>query len=170
MNCRHAQDRLLADRDATRDDATARALADHLANCSSCRALQTQLAAARTAWQETTDRVAIPDARHEWHAVRRRLRTQGTPSRSDRRHRLRTWLRVATPLAAAAMMVLIFWQRPAPSLPATTAPTTEAQTAVIASAEFVETENEDATPFVYVDAESGWLIVWASAPPDAASI
>ena len=36
--------------------------------------------------------------------------------------------------------------------------------------EYVETENEDASPFVYVDDESGWLIVWASAPPENASI
>lgn len=42
--------------------------------------------------------------------------------------------------------------------------------AFTARAEFVETDDEDASPFVFVDDESGWLIVWASAPADPHSI
>ncbi len=39
-----------------------------------------------------------------------------------------------------------------------------------AQAEYVETENEYISPFVYVDEESGWLIVWASDVDETPSI
>jgi hypothetical protein len=66
------------------------------------------------------------------------------------------------PLAAAAALALVFW---APD----DAPTATGEDATFAEAapayaEFVEASDNAASTVVYVDQESGWLIVWASAP------
>ena len=183
MNCRHAQNELLAARDTPSGAASSSALTEHLQGCPDCQALQQQLAAATTAWRETEAQVIVPDAQQEWHAVRRRLRqneSAGTTTAWWRRT-----LQYTAPLAAAAAVALVVWtgrQDPAATPLVTPNATIEvAQTedpwaefadhfAYAANVEYVETENDEASPFVYVDDESGWLIVWASAPPDEVSI
>ena len=185
MNCRHAQDELLAARDASHGAAGSSALTEHLQNCAECRAVQQQFAQATNAWRETEAKVTIPDAQQEWHAVRRRLR-QGETTTSPAPHWWRRTLQFSAPLAAAAVIALVVWsgrESPAPpTLDPTSTSTEIAQIddpwaeefadhfAYAANVEYVETENEDASPFVYVDDESGWLIVWASAPADEVSI
>lgn len=183
MNCRHAQDKLLAARDTPSGAAGSNALTEHLQGCPDCRALQQQLAAATSAWRETEAQVTVPDAQQEWHAVRRRLR-QGKSAETTPVWWRRS-LAYTAPLAAVAAVALVFWTgRPTPSVAPSLSPETTievAQTedpwaefadhfAYAANVEYVETENDEASPFVYVDDESGWLIVWASAPPDEASI
>lgn len=99
-------------------------------------------------WQEETAQVSVPDATAAWASIRAR---RHRPAESVRR---RTpplfWL--ALPLAAAAALAVIFQpsSAPAPDL---------------ARAEFVEAGNADASTMVYVDKESGWLVVWASESP-----
>ncbi|MCF3649848.1 hypothetical protein [Synoicihabitans lomoniglobus] len=186
MNCRTAQDQLLAARDAPAGIAGDPALLAHVAACAECRAVQTSYAAAVDTWRATTARVTVPDAQTEWHAVRRRLRqTQSAPSGTISWSR---FLRFAVPFTAVAAVALVVWQgQPLPNsnVPLSTAPVVaanhapphepwaelESHFAFTAHAEYVETDNDEASPFVYVDDESGWLIVWASDPPaDAASI
>jgi hypothetical protein len=59
------------------------------------------------------------------------------------------WL--GLPLAAAAAVAFVFLN------PQTSAPET-------ARAEFVETGETAGSTMVYVDKESGWLVVWAAEP------
>lgn len=202
VNCRTAHAQLAAAADVPPDAAAAAALQAHLDSCPHCRHLPAQLAAATAAWRETAARVSVPDARAEWHAVRRILRQAGPAADRGRSPLTLTWaraLRWAAPFTAVAAIALLVRTglppSPEPSatvLAATTNPVTpsaklaaaeapasgstddpwrefENHFAFVAHAEYVETDNEDASPFVYVDDESGWLIVWASAPPDAAS-
>ncbi len=181
MNCHRAQTELLAARDTPSGAAGSRALVEHLQGCPACRTLQQQLVAATSAWRETEAQVAVPDAQQEWHAVRRRIR-QSEPVTNRPAWWVRS-LQLAAPLTAAAAIALVIWSGRAPSpdppirgstaeLAANDDPWTEFADhfASAAKVEYVETENEDASPFVYVDDESGWLIVWASAPPAEASI
>lgn|GEM_PF-495769 len=184
MNCRQAQDELLAARDISHGAAGSGALTAHVQGCSDCQAIQQQLLAATAAWQETEANITIPDAQQEWHAVRRRLRRDQSTGKAT------AWWRrplpYAAPLAAAAAVALVIWTgREPPSSNGVGAPEPTSEIAQIdddlwaefadhfayaANVEYVETDNEDASPFVYVDDESGWLIVWASEPSDEVSI
>lgn len=183
MICRQAQDELLAARDTPSGAAGSSALTEHVQGCAACQSLQQQLAAATTAWQETEAKVTIPDAQQEWHAVRRRLR-QDESGRTATAWWRRT-LQYTAPLAAAAVALVIWTSRESPSSNAIIASDLAPQIAQIdddpwaefadhfayaSNVEYVETDNEDASPFVYVDDESGWLIVWASEPSDEVSI
>lgn len=188
MNCRQAESQLLAARDGALAEAAAAELAAHLETCASCRTLQARLHETFEQWQQETAAVPVPDPQTEWFAVRRRLRNETAASNGHV-----SWarlLRLAAPLTAVAAIALIVWSgRPpssaplAPELASTGAEPSAASTdfdgswpemdehfAFTAHAEYVETDDADASPFVYVDDESGWLIVWASDPPDAASI
>ncbi len=191
MNCRQAQDLLFAARDETEGSSPPAELADHLASCPDCLRLQAGLTAAIDTWKKEAATVQVPDPQTEWHAVRRRLRQEvGAPRPLSAWVRL---LRIAAPLTAVAAVALVIWQARSPtssqdvdstatsplaSTAVATAPATsheawpelEQHFAFTAHAEYVETDNEEASPFVYVDDESGWLIVWASDPPDGASI
>jgi len=183
VNCRQAQDELLAARDTSHGAAGSGALTAHVQGCSDCQAIQQQRIAATAAWQETEANVTIPDAQQEWHAVQRRLRQDESTDRATAWWR-RT-LPYTAPLAAAAVALVIWTGRETPSSNVIVAPEPTSEIAQIdddpwaefadhfayaANVEYVETDNEDATPFVYVDDESGWLIVWASEPSDEVSI
>lgn len=155
MNCREAQDRILADRAEARDAAGRAALAEHLAACASCRRVQTELADALAAWRHDAATVAVPDADREWQAVRRQIRGGATgtarPGRSSRS--LFAWL--ALPLGAAAAAALALFISPA-TRPQFFGPTP------LGHVDSVETPGNNASTMVFVDEKSGWLIVWAS--------
>ncbi len=150
MNCREAESHLYADRPA--DSAPApdsAAFQAHLAQCPDCRRLQAALRAGFDTWRQDSAATRVPDAEREWHAVRRRLRTQedsAGPLRS-----LWPWLSLPLGLGAAAALTFIVWQRPLP----------EAE----ARADFVEVPGGKASTMVFVDEKSGWLIVQASDSP-----
>ncbi len=193
MNCRDAQEELLAPRDTPLGAAGSSALRAHLTECAACRALQNQLLHATAAWRETDAQVKVPDAQSEWLAARRRLRQADDNSLSSAYGWWQRALQVAAPITAAAAIAFVFWgtRQDSPEAPienpalARSSGATEGTEvdptedpwaefadhfAYASNVEYVETENEDASPFVYVDDESGWLIVWASAPPENASI
>ncbi|MBT5901853.1 MAG: hypothetical protein HOH58_07065 [Opitutaceae bacterium] len=180
MNCRDAETKILASRDAPLGAADEAILAQHLQECPQCQVLTAQLTAAVDSWRARHAQVEVPDPTTEWHAVRRRIRSGeaktvggGLPSWS----RL---LRVALPMTAAFAIAINFW-------PAPTSPDSPLDGPLLAHresgwdemhehftyeahAEFVETEDQEVSPFVYVDEESGWLIVWASEVPETPSI
>jgi hypothetical protein len=186
VNCRHVQNELLTPRDTPLGVPSSSALQTHLADCAECRAIQQQLLAATDSWRETDAQVNVPQAQAEWHSVRRRLR-QAEPSTASSGWWHRT-LQFGGPLTAAVAIAFVVWNgrsvTPEATIDSLTAiPTTNevAQNddpwaefadhfAYASNVEYVETENEDSSPFVYVDDESGWLIVWASSPPANASI
>jgi hypothetical protein len=160
MNCREAQQHLFADDSRAPATAERSALVSHLATCAECRQVQARLASALTDWRNENARVRVPDAEREWHAVRRKIRggaEAGTSTTFARPRRFFAW--VAIPVgAAAALAVALFID---PSASPGPAPTTRAPAPQIARADSVEVPG-GASPLVYVDDKSGWLIVWAS--------
>ena len=170
MNCRDAETQILAARDTPLGAADAAILAQHLQECPQCHVLTDQLAAATKAWRVADNQVATPDATTEWHAVRRRIRAGETVKTSGSLPSWSRLLRTALPIAAALAIAINFW-------PKATAPESPIEAPLLAQkdwadlhdhftfvahAEYVETEDEEISPFVYVDEESGWLIVWAT--------
>lgn len=178
MNCQDAESQIFAARDAPLGAADAAVLAQHLQECAHCRRIADGLTQATQAWQSQDQAVIIPDARQEWHAVRRRIRQ--APGEATHAGGLPSWnrlLRFALPIAGAAAVAIGISTRydapPEPALEPVLASHDwshfEDHFTNYAHAEYVETDNIDVSPFVYVDEESGWLIVWASDDPDAPS-
>ena len=178
MNCQDAESQIFAARDTPLGAADAAVLKQHLQECTHCRRLAENLESAAAAWRQKDQSVTPPDAQQEWHAVRRRIRSgEGAPLASTG---LPSWgrlLRLAVPLAAAFAVAIGISTRSIHqpiSLPTTTIASVDwshfdDHFNNYARVEYIETDNIDVSPYVYVDEESGWLIVWASDAPDQPS-
>lgn len=153
MNCHEAEHLIFSGDDPAAGRDRSAGLAAHLADCAACRSRHDALAAALSTWRARIRSAAVPDSDRAWTDLRRVLRHGGVDS--ARSARVPAWL--ATPLAAAAafacMMVL------APDAPISTS---SPEPRHFARAEFVEVPSRTASTVVYVDDESGWLVVWAS--------
>lgn len=159
MNCRSAQPLLLAERDGVLTPAQHAELAAHLAACASCRQFRAELAAALDAVRADTQAVPLPDIDAEWRAVQAKINgAAAAPSSRPAKRRLAPVLWFSAPLAAAAAVALAFFvNRPVPTeLPAMTD-----NGELAAHADYVEVADPNASPIVYTDKESGWLVVWA---------
>jgi len=146
MNCRDCE-RLLLREGAELSDAEAAAAARHVQDCPHCRELQSSLTAAIGEWKAETS-AQEPDAAAAWRALRPRL-----TARRRQPRRLAPLLCLTAPLAAAAALALLVY----PPKPAERDRGIEA-----AHADFVEAGNPAASTMVYVDNDSGWLVVWAA--------
>lgn len=167
MNCRDSESLILAERDGALGATQLAALSDHVAACPACRALRASVTTALDAYQADIRRVDAPDADEAWRELQGRLH-EASPRR--KRGPLAPVVWFAAPLAVAAAVVFAFLAtRPAP------APETEPEfvqimppppplhdPSFIAGADFVEAGDPDASTLVFVDAESGWLVVWAT--------
>src|SRR5262245_9777709 len=118
MNCRHAEKQIFAERDGALDANQRAALTEHVAQCASCRAVRTNLAAALESWRAASQSVATPDPDREWHTFRRRIRggIGASGSEPSRVRRMTPWL--ALPFGAAAAVALLLFVRPPVSSPA----------------------------------------------------
>jgi predicted anti-sigma-YlaC factor YlaD len=153
MTCRTAQRLLSAERDRPLGDSERVDLEAHLAGCGECRQARLVVSEAISHWRNSDAQVVPPDAERAWQDIHRQIRTS-TP---DRKRGLLALPRWTLPAVAAA--ALIFAAAVVPrwideSDPTATTPLE------IARAEFVETP-KDSSSMVYVDAKSGWLVVWA---------
>lgn len=157
MDCREAEKLILIEREGASGDTRRVALAAHLSDCSACRELQGSLVAAVQSWKANDTRVEIPDVEREWYAVRRQMRNAAAGPQFPL---LPSWL--VPSLAAAALAVLVFFVGTPWRGQGTTARMD------VARAEYVEVADESASTLVYVDEDSGWLVVWAVAPADGA--
>ncbi len=168
MNCRDTENLLFAERDGTLTSEQRAVLDRHVAECAGCRQLRDDLAAAAAAWRANTAAVKVPDADTEWRKLRAQLHGEEvrTPARrrlapvillSENQKRNLFWL--GAPLAAAAAVALTLFVQTSPTPPAR-ATTAAAPAAFTARAEYVEV-SDAASPLVYMDKESGWLVVWA---------
>ncbi|MBI2512799.1 MAG: zf-HC2 domain-containing protein [Opitutae bacterium] len=168
MNCRGAQPLLLAERDGVLTPAQHAELASHVAACASCRQFRADLAAAMDAVKADAAAAPLPDIEAEWRAVQAKLdgaAANTAPRAAKRRIAPVVWF--GAPLAAAAAVALAFLvnRSPTPSAAAL-----NGDTEVAAHADYVEVADPNATPIIYTDKESGWLVVWAeSAEPAHAS-
>lgn len=155
MNCRDIESLLLAERDGVLTPAQHAALAEHVAACPACRRLRADLTETTLFLKTEAANVAVPDAAGEWRELRAHLHSG--KARPAKRHPLAPVIWFGASLAAAAAVALIFiGHRPPPAIPV--AP---------AAVEIVRTENigaddSNVSTMVYVDKDSGWLVVWST--------
>jgi anti-sigma factor RsiW len=142
MNCPEAESLLPAGPSGGLSAVQHTALAEHLAACPACRQTQAALSDLIETWRNEAASVSVPPADEAWARVRARRH----PQRRTQRPNPVFWL--GLPLAAAAAVAFVFLT------PETVAPET-------ARADFVETGDGSGSTMVYVDKESGWLVVWA---------
>jgi hypothetical protein len=162
MNCREIESVLLSERDGVLTAEQHAALAQHVATCPACQQLRAGLAGVTAAFQADVASVEVPDVGREWQTLFPKLGARTAATRGKRPLAQLIWL--GAPLAAAAALALAYLGRPPTAKPpAAPAPAPEA-----AEAEFVEAGDAKASTMVFVDKESGWLVVWA-ADTDAAT-
>jgi hypothetical protein len=172
MNCRDSESLILAERDAALTKAQDAALSDHVAACPSCQRLRADLATALAAFKSDIAAVPAPDAAEAWRDLQARLHATAQPAK---KRPLAPVIWLAGPLAVAAAIALLFINErfltpvappPPPPAVATAAPVRDANAeailAEVARAEYVEAGDVNASTMVYVDKESGWLVVWAT--------
>lgn len=146
MNCTSAQRLISAARDGALGGSEQTALEEHLAECSGCRQLRETLAAAADSWRTTVAAAPVPDAKLEWQRIQLQMSPAGR--RAPARRPVLWW---GLSLAAAAGLALaLLIPRPASA----------------ANSEFVEVGEGNSSATVYVDAQSGWLVVWAVSDAD----
>ncbi len=155
MNCRSAQRLLSAERDGAPASGARADLEGHLAACGECRQFRATIAEAADAWRASMAQIRVPDAERAWQEVRREIRAgDSRPARSA------PWgarwllpLGAAAALAAVAVMVVPLWRQGPAATP-------EVHPRQVARNDVVEVP-DGGSSVVYVDAKSGWLVVWA---------
>jgi anti-sigma factor RsiW len=163
MNCRDSESLILAERDGALTQAQLAALSDHVATCPACAKLRANLTTALDAYQAGLATIAVPDADEAWRDLQAKL--PGAGSKAARKRPLAPVIWFSAPLAAAAAFALAFFvSRPTPSTqPVEMAHTTPVyDTSIIAGADYVEAGDPNASTMVYVDKDSGWLVVWVT--------
>lgn len=153
VNCRDIESLILAERDGALTTEQRATLSDHVAACSVCTDLRQRVNTALDAFKSDARAVPTPNVEQAWRDVRAALHT---PERKTKPKRLAPVIWFGAPLAAAAALAISFLGNdPGHVIP-------EPMPGDVARADFVEAGNTSASTMVYVDKESGWLVVWAS--------
>lgn len=159
--CNEIERLLLSEPDGALTATELAELEAHVSGCEACRRQRNQLSTVSSSLKKSQAEVPIPSSREEWMTLRNRIHEERGAERKTNRWS-RPWLRWGIPAlslgTAAAVACILYLRAPSP------APFSRV---TIARAEYVQSENAAST-LVYVDQESGWLIVWAS-PPDAST-
>ena len=178
MTCRDIEPLILAERDGALTPTERAALSDHIAACPACAQVRTRLAASLEVYRAGAASVRVPDVDEAW----RDLQAQMHAARGRAKKRpLAPIIWFGAPLvAAAAALAMIFlvsgspFSRRASEVTALEVATASAlppppppppplyDPSIIAGADYVEAGNPDASTMVYVDKESGWLVVWVT--------
>jgi anti-sigma factor RsiW len=134
------------------------ALDAHLAGCADCRRHHDELSAALASLKANDLRIQTPDAKAEWLLLSARLNQSAQPRPRTWRTPDHKWAAIWSTGALAACLALAFLLNrgghPGDE-------TTLAQVPAPARADYVELGDATATPVVYLDQDTGWLIVWA---------
>ena len=173
MTCRDSESLILAERDGALTKEQGAALSAHVAACPACQRLRADLATALDIFKTDIAGVRVPDADETWRDLQNRLHEPANPAK---KWPLAPVIWFSTPLAAAAAIALLFFinRIPAPS-PLAPPPVAVAQVsnanaeaiaAEVARADYVEAGDANASTMVYVDKDSGWLVVWATDAAD----
>lgn len=164
MRCHAALDQLA--RPGGPDPVVAPALESHLAACPACRLAAGRLTTSVEGWRAATLAATPPAPGAAWEPIRSAIQA---PVAAPRSRLAAGWIPAAATLAAAAAVVLLLL-RPTPP-PVDPSGTTmvaalAAHDAPEPTVEWVTTSDAGAAPVVFVDADSGWVVVWAlSAEP-----
>lgn len=150
MNCNESERLISAQRDGTLTESQRSVLEAHVVSCSRCQQFRARLSDAADAWESSSRSVEIPDVDREWLAIRRRIRNSGESAAASPARGWR-WLGLPIGAAAALFMAVLFW----------TGSERKDEAVAFAAAEYVEIVDESASVVVFVDEESGWLVVWS---------
>jgi hypothetical protein len=166
MNCRDNESLILAERDGALTKDQLAALSDHVATCPACAKLRANLAAALDTYQESLRAVRAPDADEAWREWQSRLRESGSRARK-RPPAPVIWFGASLAAAAAFAFAFLVTRPTVPppgeeTLLAIAPPPPLHDPSFIAGADYVEAGNPNASIMVFVDRESGWLVVWAT--------
>ena len=153
MNCRDIESLILTERDGVLTTSQHAELDRHAAECPACRQLRARLAEAMEHLKSDAATVAVPDVDKEWRTLRAQLHSDSTSPAKKRPFAPVIWF--GTALAAAVALVFLS-KDPAPP------PAAVIQVAEAARADYVEAGDANASTMVYVDKDSGWLVVWAT--------
>lgn len=154
MNCRRSQRWLSEELDGALKARRARALAEHLKTCPACRAFQERCLLLRSLTREAVPAPKL-SAEAMWAEVRRRIHAESATVAEDLRWKWNVWIPVA---AAASLFAMVFcgavalwraWESWSGATPMRRA-----------QVEWVETSLPGATPMVYQDEETGWVVIW----------
>jgi anti-sigma factor RsiW len=163
MNCRHSESLILAERDGVLTKTQHAGLSDHIAACAPCRQFRAKLDAALDSFKASASATPVPDADEAWRELRAKLK--GTETKAPRKRPLAPVFWFGAPLAAAAALALAFFVSRPVAPPPSTEPAVASQPydpSIIAGADYVEAGDPNAATMVYVDKDSGWLVVWAT--------
>lgn len=157
MNCRDSKALLLAERDGVLTPTQHADLQGHVATCPQCQQFRAALAESAVLIAQDAATFKTPQLEAEWRAVRAQLHEPTrASSRSPKQSPLAQFFWFGAPLAAAAAVLLAFFS-----------PVQGNATVAPAQAIFVEAADTHASTLVYVDNDSGWLVVWASSDEPA---
>lgn len=159
MNCRDIEPLLLAERDGVLTSKQHAELAEHVAGCPACRRARLNYGDAVTFLKTDAANVAVPDADKEWRAIRAQI--QDGAAKPGRKSPLAPVIWFTAPFAAAAALAFAFFVTRSP-IPQTPDLIPQAPATEVARADFVEAGDANASTMVYVDKDSGWLVVWAT--------
>lgn len=158
MNCRDIPPLLSAERDGTLTAEQRTLLDRHVASCPACEELRARLSLAMDVFKNEVAAVRVPDVGEEWLKLRAKLSVPSAKRLVRRPVAPLVWF--GLPLAAAAAVAFAFFNHSPPS--AKSVGDSIAIPGEVAQAEYVEAGNADASTIVYVDKDSGWLVVWAT--------
>lgn len=153
MNCHKAHQFLFAEPDGVVPPGRQIALQAHLEECSVCRKARSSVTDSMASWRTSIAAVDTPDVEKAWQDIRRATR-RGQPTQAVGTLNSFRWV---APLGIAAGLALVASVTPRWQNNAQAAPTAQRE---VAHADFVDVPN-DASSMVYVDDQSGWLVVWS---------
>ena len=156
MNCRDIEPLLLAERDDVLTREQQATLVTHVATCAACRQLRATLGEALDRYQADAALITVPDTADAWRELSAALAE--TTAKPAKRRPLAPIIWFGAPFAAAAAIAFAFFI----TRPTVTHLEARGPVAENARADYVEAGDASASTLVYVDKESGWLVVWAA--------
>lgn len=155
MNCQTSQEQLLRAQDGLLPQQQQPGLDAHLSACPACREFQASLEQVAAGIKNEAASVPVPEFDETWKNIQSRLHTPEATKPISKRVAPIIW--ITAPLAAAAALVFAFL----PGQSTSEFPSLSVSETSITQVDYVETDDPNATTMVYVDKQSGWLVVWA---------
>lgn len=159
MNCITALRLFSAERDGALHGDQRGQLESHVATCRRCRQARAAITLSIADWRASAGQANPPNTERVWQAIRSHVRNETPPQKTTLSMRGAGWVLPAGAVIALALAAAAIprWQNQLRAAAVVHRPAT-------AHADFVEVPN-NASSIVYVDDQSGWLVVWSDTPP-----
>lgn len=152
MNCHTVQEHLTRAVDDDQSASLQTSITAHVESCAVCRQFAANLDELPPLIRTEVESISVPSADEMWREVSAQLNAPDKP------RKVAPLIWITAPLAAAAALVFTFL----PQQNQETDPVIADHSTV--QVNYVEVADPDSTAMVYVDKESGWLVVWADDP------